>query len=631
VASSLPAAIAAAIVITLAASLWRHLSSDYGPSIAISSSFVFLLALASPAGARTMVDHCVATVLGAAWGVLVQVAGWPFRPQHPLRRGVADAWVAVAELFDVMLEETRVAKNAASDPIATKELLLRAAIDQANAALAAAQQNPVRTDLEAMTFAAARLAMRVSALDTALVRLEADPQYPWLRPAVQPLLVNLANTTRSIAVTIVSHQPAHLATCEVRLRRATALLRAVRSRLVSYRDDAALAQLDEILGHIAAHLPTVGETLRATVRRAGERSAFSLELLDLRAVALRPLASSLNFRGAIDPALVRFTLRSAVITAIGIVAYKELHLPHGYWVPFTAIVVLQPDYGSTRRRAAQRVVGTLVGSVAASAILWLRLPLPWLMLACAATIFTFGYWLKRNYGVAVVFITLFVVLLTEATGPVSLELTLERSGATLAGGLLALLAAQLFWPMWERDRLPGIVAAALRANRDYLDILIDRVVAGRRFDHAAREAKRRVERANAALFSSINRLNGDPKNQREGLEHVAMLANGNQRIIRALNVLALHLADGSGWSDASLDRFRVLAREAFEVIARAIESEAELPPNAESTLRALETEPLTAPVTDQGNARWAFAQLTQVTTELCALLESMQEAAPARA
>jgi uncharacterized membrane protein YccC len=174
------------------------------------------------------------------------------------------------------------------------------------------------------------------------------------------------------------------------------------------------------------------------------------------------------------------------------------------------------------------------------------------------------------------------------------------------------------------------VSAALRANRDYLDLMIGAVADGRRFDHAAREAKRRAERANAAVFSSINRLNGDPKNQREGLEHIATLANGNQRIIRAVNVLALHVGDGRGWRDSSLNRFRTLARESFDLVAAAVESESGLPANAEPVLRSLEAEPLNAPA-DDSSARWAFAQLTQVTTELCALLEALQEAAPARA
>jgi len=627
VAHTLLGALAASVLITVCAAGWRHVSSDYGPSIAIASTFVFLLSLATPPGAPAIASHCAATGVGALWGIVVQVAAWPFRPQHPLRRSVADAWVAVGDLFDAMGEAPPAAEASRQSKLGDKEAAVRVALDHASTALAARPASPVRADLEAINFAAARLAMRVGALHTALEALEAEN---WLRPAIQPLLTNLSNVARSIAVTIVSHQPAHLGTCDVRIRRASALLRAVRARIAGPGAAGAAMQVDEILSQIEVHLPKVRDVLRATVQRADERGAFSLELLDLRAVALRPLASALNLHWHFDAALLRFTLRSATLTALGILAYKELHLPHGYWVPFTSVVVLQPDYGSTRKKAAQRVLGTLVGSVAASLILWLRLPFPLLMLACAATIFTFGYWLKRDYGIAVVFITLFVVLLTEASRPVTFALTLERSGATLAGGLLALLAAQLFWPIWERDRLPPILASALRANRDYLRLQIERLTSGQAFDATAREAKRRAERANGAVFSSLKRLNGDPKNRREGLEHAATIANGNQRIIRALNVLALHLRGQEAWDDPSVRRFARQAEHAFDAIAVAVASEAELAPAAAAALQALEREPLPAPAESAGTARWAFRQLTQVTTELCALLVTMQEAAPAR-
>ena len=54
----------------------------------------------------------------------------------------------------------------------------------------------------------------------------------------------------------------------------------------------------------------------------------------------------------------------------------SIHDKDGYWLPFTMVVVLQPDYGSTRQRAAQRVLGTLAGSLAASVLLWVKPPLP---------------------------------------------------------------------------------------------------------------------------------------------------------------------------------------------------------------------------------------------------------------
>ena len=153
-------------------------------------------------------------------------------------------------------------------------------------------------------------------------------------------------------------------------------------------------------------------------------------------------------------------------------AREALHLaPHEHRIAAFPAVGEDDDYGATRQKAAQRLLGTLAGSVLATGLLWLHWPFAALMSATAAAGFVFIYYLKRNYGVAVVFITLFVVLLTESSGPVDLTFTLERLASTFAGGLLALLAALIFWPVWERERFPPIFAEALRANRDYLRIL----------------------------------------------------------------------------------------------------------------------------------------------------------------
>jgi uncharacterized membrane protein YccC len=628
---SLGDAVAATVLVSVGASAWRHLSSDYGPSLAITSTFVFLFALASPPGTTHGAGPVLSTVIGAVWGIAVQVCAWPLRPQHPLRRVVSDSWLAVAELFDALGNNSAESAAQHHERIADKEAALRTALDAATAALTSPRRSAFRTELDALNFAAARLALRVSALNTALDSLDRLAGFAGLAPALEPLLTNLSNLSRSVAVTVVSRQPEHFVTFEVRLRRATALLEVVRARIALRVTPAGAAeQLVEILGQIEAHLPAIHDALRATVARADERAAFSLELLDLRALALRPLASSLNLTWKVDPALVRFTYRSTILTAFGVIAWKTLHLAHGYWLPFTAIVVLQPDYGSTRRRAAQRVLGTLAGSIAASLLLMLRLGPVVLMIACAATIFIFGYWIKRNYGVAVIFITLFVVLLTEATGPVTIALAEQRLGNTLAGGLLALLAAHLFWPVWERERLPPIIVQALRENRAYLRVLANRVVTGGTFDAAAVSVKRKVERANSAVFSSLTRLHGDPKNQREGLEHAATVANGNQRITRALNVLAVHLTPDAPWSDPGIDAFVEIADRAFDLLIAAVEGGMPAPSVVEPVLRALESEPLPLPPDDAGRARWGFRQLTHTATELSALLVAVQNAAPAR-
>ncbi len=632
---SLAAAIAATIFAALCGGLWRHLSSDYGMSLAISSTLVFLIALNSPNGAAVAGTHAWAAFVGGLWGVTLQVANWPFRPQHPLRRTVSDSWLAVSDLFEAMAPAAEVSAEKRHDRVRECEAALRTTLDKATAALAAARGGPLRTQLEQLNLAAARLATRVVALNTALETLMAAPHFASLEPALQPMFTALVNTSRTFALAVVSRQPAHMATAEVRLRRLANLIGVLRARIAQSPDAAAGAQLVEILQQVAQRLPEIQDALRATVDRADERSAFSLELFDLHTLTLRPLASALNLTWRVDPALVRYTARLAVLLVFGVVVFKLCELPHGYWLPFTVIVVLQPDFGSTRQRVAQRVAGTFTGSLVASALLWLHLPFAALAVAMSATIFAFGYLVRRNYGFAIFFVTLFIVLLTEAGGPVSIAFTVERLGSTLAGGALALLAAMFFWPVWERERFPPLLAAAFRANRDFLQELAARLARGGSYDTTAVVAKRRAEHANTTVFSSLQRMSGDPKNQRSGLEHAAILANGNQRLTRGLTVLALHLTPGAAITRPELGHFVELATAALEALAVNVERGEPFAARIEPLLAKLEVVEFASrtgvsPTPDAPREQWVFGQLTRVATELSALLLATLQAAPAR-
>jgi uncharacterized membrane protein YccC len=627
------AAVLATVFIAFCGGLWRHLSSDYGMALAISSTLVFFIALTSPDGSAAVGRYTIAVLVGGLWGLLLQVAKWPFRPQHPLRRTVADTWVAVADLFEAMTATEQDSEAARQHRVSEREATLRTTLDKTYAVLAAARVGPLRTRLEALNLAGARLATRVVVLNTALETVMARGEFAAFMPAFQPVLTSFTNTSRTVALAVVSRQPSHLAKCEVRLHRLTNLLRALQGRAAGMRDLEAGGQLREILRQIEQFLPEILEALRATVDRVEERSAFSVELLDIDTWTLRPLASALNFTQRVDPALVRFTVRLAVLMAFGVLVFEIYNLPHGYWLPFTIIVVLQPDYGSTRQRAAQRVAGTVGGSLLGSLLLWLNPPFAALAVAMTVTIFFFGYFLKRNYAVAVMFITLFLVVLTEAETPVTVAFTVERLASTLAGGALALGAAMFFWPVWERDRFPPVLAEGLRANRDYLRLLVARAASGAAYDAEAIAAKRRVETANSAVFSSLQRMTGDPKNRRAGLERFATLANGNQRLTRALTVVTLHLTSGAPLPHPELPRFAELASDALEELAKTVEHGATNRARLQKLLEALENFelPLSPADSSTGSSqrkRWVFAQLMRAATELSALLLAAQDDAP---
>ena len=207
-----------------------------------------------------------------------------------------------------------------------------------------------------------------------------------------------------------------------------------------------------------------------------------------------------------------------------------------------------------------------LGSVLASALLFLKLPHAVLLSAAAVNSFLFALFLKRRYDVAVVFLTLMVVLLTEIGGPVDWRLTIERLACTLAGGGLALLAAHFFWPSWEKDRFQPLMSEALLASCGYIKLLCRRFRAGTGLGPGANSGKAATGKtANSEVFASLRRMYGEPKNRADILQYAAAVANGNLRLTRVLFLLLLHLTNRpapvsdpelSGWENAACHSLR---------------------------------------------------------------------------
>ena len=365
-------------------------------------------------------------------------------------------------------------------------------------------------------------------------------------------------------------------------------------------------------------MPEIKVAVRETIDRASERGAFSLELLDLHTWRLGTLRAALNLSRRVDRSLVRYILRLGTLLMPSVLVHEWLGIPHGYWLGLTLIVVMQPDYGSTRQRAAERVLGTLLGSLLASGLLFLKLPHALLLAATAFNAFFFALFLKRRYDVAVVFLTLMVVLLTEIGGPVDWRLTAERLTCTLAGGGLALIAAHFFWPSWEKDRFQPLIKEALLASCNYIRLLCHRLREGTGRGPELIPAKRRLETANSEVFASLRRMYSEPRNRADILQDAAAMANGNLRLTRVLNVLLLHLASNPARvSDPMLAEWEGAACQALQVLATTWEEV------DEKALMAVLNRLETTRVDGSGDAEddlWVFTQLARGSTELSAMI-----------
>ena len=289
----------------------------------------------------TFWSHVLSTWGGAALGIILQMALWPFRPQHPLRRVTAECWQETANLVELLNERATTSPNEA---VVKQQALLRTTLDRTLVTLKAASSSRMRPLV-------ARLEETPSACQDDFQRRSWHwiPHWrhvgstgDWRRRLARfsPFSSRSRIVARSVALTIVSRQPSHLTSLDVRLRRLTNLLKAARARVQARGSSLPLRMnLADILEQIEDIVPEIQAAVRETIDRASERGAFSLELLDLHTWRLGTLRAALNLSSQVDRSLTRFILRLGTLLVPSVLVQAWLRIPHGYWLGLTLVVV----------------------------------------------------------------------------------------------------------------------------------------------------------------------------------------------------------------------------------------------------------------------------------------------------
>lgn len=633
---SILAATLAMGVIALLGSLWRHLSADYGPSLSVSSALLFLLGLAQPGPWQDGDQLAGMIILAGAGASLLQIVFWPFRPQHPLRMAVAESWVALSDLAAAMRPNLPGGVPGGGGAIPDAERAFRGALDRTFVILKAAEntQAPEFLEhLEEMRREAVHFAMRLIAFHTVLESLAGRREFARHLPTADSMLKALSDAARSVAITLISHRALNFSAAELRLKRCRHLGLVLDDRLAAETGDMDAANARAALEHILEVLPRISKALAGTIDIGETRSVFPARLPDLSKRSIHSLAAWINPSPHPDPVLVRYALRMAVLTMAAVAVYKGFAINRGYWIAFTIVVVLQPDYGSTRQRAGERMGGSIAGSLLGSALLWIQMPI-FLLDGCATLLaFCFAYFLKRRYGIAVLFVTLMVVIVTGASGKLHFDFVLTRMASNVAGGVVALISALVFWPVWEGEKFNGLLTAAIRANRAYLDSITAFLKGTNRSSHDLLMAKRRAENGDRFAAESLLRMLAEPRGYSEGAESGDALVTYNQRITRALTAITVWLQGAAVPDDPEIfEAIREIGL-ALETLAGAVEEQSRIAdrgsriadcPELGARLSELEAVLSKVPfATTSGEGSLIWTHLAKVVTEIRAMALAM--------
>ena len=254
----------------------------------------------------------------------------------------------------------------------------------------------------------------------------------------------------------------------------------------------------------------------------------------------RPVFKTLIGAMSATNPIFKHALRISVSLSIAFVLQHLLQLPQGFWLLQTVLFVCQPSFSETRKRLIQRSVGTLLGILLGYPIIMLiDGTFPQVLLLIFSAFLFFNY-LRTNYGVAVIFITLFVMFLFNLLNGTGMEILPARIAETLLGCALSILVITFIFPDWQFQRFPTLVNQLLVLSSRYFKLVSQQYQHGRSENKNYRIVRFNTFKSDAALTSAWQSMLFEPSSKQKLTKEVYALVNRCDALVSYIAALASH-------------------------------------------------------------------------------------------
>jgi len=398
-----------------------------------------------------------------------------------------------------------------------------------------------------------RTALRVGALDVEHLSLELlTTDHPTLPPDHQVAIDALKREAAAVECDAASDKPAREALLASTQRIILALNNIRRLEKTLSDDETAEAVIGGV--NLAAFIP---------------RRSYSLAALGPHFTPASPV--------------LRYSVRLALAMMAGATIAQFLgDSGHGNWVLLTIAVVMRANYGLTRQRRDDRVVGTLIGCVfAAGAVAWL--PAGALVAAQGLSLTVFHSFVRLNYRLASVGASVMALVSLHLVQPSLPAPVLARLADTLIGAAIAHLFSYV-WPHWEFREAPGVAARLLAQLAAFGSVALNPDAGV----HDYRLARKNMIEALAALSDSAGRMSIEPTATRKGLDEMAALLIASYGLVAQFSAARLDARLGVAAAPNSAARDWFQAQLAPKAGGRLTDAPAPSGPLAAATLAVVE-------------------------------------------
>jgi uncharacterized membrane protein YccC len=515
-------------------SLLKNLG-DRASGLAICVYLLFIICNAFPDVDIADVGHRIGLMAaGAGWAALVGLSASLLMPvQQPFRRQIAIIWRSIAALVHTISRSAVDRKE--KENIYLKEKEVRTAIDSSfefygRMAHQASQKDNRQYQLLLLRKNAALAAVNVIAIADEMEHIQVRNLDEALRVKAATLFSALEEAVSRISVFVLTLKSEEklLATTQInRIKKITLLIK----EYPLEADHKQTIAINRIL-HLTGRTVKLLENALLRMEQMGEDvPVFRSYSLMKTLFVLRPrkIISNIKTLSNFNSLTFRFALRSAIAATIALFIAKWFHINHGYWLPFSLMIVIQPYYGATLKKARDRIVGTILGGLAGGlfALLPTGLHVKEAMLFMSFILMV--YYVRKNYAIAAFIVTLNLVLLFNIDASYDVKLLGIRALCTIGGSLLAVVSGFVLLPAWDKKWLPTHLASSVAANYSYfINTFYTELTNWTR-------NKRQVESKNSDVFDSFNRYMEEPG--KEKIEAYYDIITCNVRITRDLNAI----------------------------------------------------------------------------------------------
>lgn len=521
--------------------------SDYGSSIGVSTGFFFLFGLSNPQPFSEALLSGAYLLLGAGWAIFITVFSFPFRPSNPVKRSVAKIWKTNTELLDTIIEQVSRKKTDTAE-ITKKEIEVRIAIDQSMDLFARRKKN---TGLKMEHYDILIELRRASALFSAAIgalheEMEALHRLQVSDSILYKTLSAFAQASARLSIVVYTSRPEDLTLAKVRMKRCEIAIDLFKETTGKLKPEPAD---QNALKHFTDSLETALNWMNKSVgyldqklnlKKSDYFEGYKLSLSNFMAgVDNWVFADFLRNLLSVNSDQFKYALRVSIGLCLAVFLFKFFQIDYGYWIALTMIIVIQPYYGATRRKGAERILGTLAGVILGGLIMLLPLSHQTFVVLLVIVSFFVAYFLRNNYKIGVFFVTVMMVILMQLTERGSLELIGWRVTSTLLGAILAVVSGYVFWPVWEKQRFPALMKEALLKTKHYLQQVVKHCHGELASNETWLTGRRHAETADNLVFASVQRMYEEPRHLQEQVDDCFAMVGAVIRINREITSIAL--------------------------------------------------------------------------------------------